>query len=244
MKRLLVFITAASLIVPGVSADAMPAGKDYRTRCQTLSATVPVTREQAQSYLPPGFRSMQGSADQEEVPYVYISSFVCGEDLASPSLTMAAAGLLAQPPKRYQMGDSGANFVLAATIGGPEAQRFETSYCLEDLFVDGGEIAQAEHAKSVDVLAGQSTVASEVLSLTMETGTVTIMAGEPSTTRWFYEGDNGVEFFDWWEIRDYVRLGSGTVRFDQPFLDLPLAAAGPALAEEGQLVIPARKCAR
>ena len=76
-----------------------------------------MTREQAQGHLPPGFKSSPGSASQGEVPYVYVTAIVCGKEPANAALTMSAAYLLTHPPKRYQMGETPARYILDAAIG-------------------------------------------------------------------------------------------------------------------------------
>jgi hypothetical protein len=239
MKRFLILAVLTSVVVMGLPAAAQKIAFS-QDDCYQATATVPVTREQAQSHLPSGWKSSMGSASQSEVPYVYITSIVCGEE-GDPNLTISAAYLLTHPPKRYKNGEDPARFILAAAAGGVDAGKFERKLCLDDLLVPG-DISQTVHVGSPTTTDGAfgSTVASEAFAADWDVVTTQLIRDGMSATRWFFEGDQGIEDFYSIEMADAIGIGTGEVRFTEPFLDLPQAASGPALFDYSQMSFPAR----
>lgn len=242
-RRLLGLLATVLLGVSGLPAQAVAAGRDLRFECRTLSSTVPITRERAQEELPPGFELAPGpSAEQNEVVWLWITSSVCGKDPSAPTLSMARAWLAV---KADGYGD--ARFILAATADGPQARRFQKRLRLEDLFIEG-EIAMTEESVSDEVVTGSTahtsgvTVVSDVLSTTLRQSTAGMPLPQGSSVRWLFETSHGVEFFDSYSFGPPLRMGAGVVRFDQPFLSLPLIGSGPSLAGEGVMGFPNRGC--
>jgi hypothetical protein len=243
-KRLGVLTVIASIALTALSTSAAPARGVYRASdCRTETAAVPIPRETAQEQLPPGFQAGMGAASQGEFPYVYFESVVCGKDHDAPTLTKAIAYLWSTPPSKYQTSGSGARFILSAAIGGRDAPRFERALCAQDVF-SGGDISQVEHFKTPDGAAIETTVVSDGLSATWDTATATIQTDVTRATRSFYKTDHGIGFFDAAELIDIHALGTATIRFDKPFLDLPQASGGPAMTMDTELVFPTQKCSK
>lgn len=240
-SRSAIVLVVMSLALSGVPAFAVPAKKPTRIEeCRSRSVAIPIPREKAQQALPPGFQSGFGAASQDDVPYVYFESFTCG-DAAAPKLAIASSYLWVVPPRRYQSGGPGARFILSAVIGGTEARRIENAACVTDVF-SYGDITQVDHVETVDAAATETNVVSDVLSASWTTTTGTWLTDGARSTRWFYGTDKGVGFFDLIEVIDLLRMGSGAIRFDKPFFELPPAAGGPSLAVEGEVIVPNRKC--
>jgi hypothetical protein len=89
-----------------------------------------------------------------------------------------------------------------------------------------------------------STVASEGLSASWDSATATIQTDVSRATRSFYKTDRGIGFYDSAELIDLHALGSATIRFDKPFLDLPQASGGPAMTMDTDLMFPTQKCSK
>jgi hypothetical protein len=242
---LLVVAIAAASLVPATAGDARPRTTHFKD-CIVQKVLLPITREQAQSYLPEGFSPVAGVLGQPETTNLEFVTFTCG-DSDSPELDLVLAMLLVEAPARYGSQGMSEQFILDMVGAGPRLKELTKAVCIED-FVQKGEIATDI---ALEILEGDTgfglgttTVESPVLSGTFDSYVGGQLDPASSSVRSFYERGGKIRYFDSAHSLTFLGLGVGDAVLTSGYRDLTPVAEGAAIfqARDHQMFVTPPGC--
>lgn len=233
-KRIAVAAVAAALLAPSPASAARPRSLTIDD-CHEHTAFFPIPSSQARTYLPAGFEPLAAPADNENLTNFYVTSITCGETEA-PSLELVMAHLAVDPPA--DAGPSSNHYLLGLGIEGPGAAQFRKTTCTP---AEGAAIDVTDEAVRLP-LGPHAGVAATSVAADFLSARFTVSAERSSgwgseNVRWFF-GD-GAKFFDSSSALLFWGIGSSSVAFTQPYLDLPPAAAGASKQAIGEYTFSA-----
>lgn len=242
---LLLLVVAAATLAPAAGHARSTRPKPVFTNdCSSHELLVPMTRQQAQSYLPKGFTPTTGAADLEEQVYLSFATLQCHGPVGQ-ELRLVVSFMHVNAPKRYAHPDTDEIFIFAVTGEGAGLDRFARALCAEDVIGEGDMRVTSSIARSdAGVGRGSTEVASEVLSASMNVATGGAPINRAGARRWIYPRGDGYGFFDEAHSLNFISLGAGNIVFTEPFLDLPPALAGGGIIDvyEQMMFTPPPTC--
>lgn len=220
-KRIAVAAVAVALLAPSPVSAARPRASTFED-CHEHTAFFPIPSSQAATYLPAGFEPVAAPADNENLTNFYVTSITCG-DPEAPQLELALTHLVVAPPA--DAGPVSNHYLLGLGVEGPGAAPFRKTTCTP---AEGAAIEVTDEAVRLPLgpHAGvaATTVAADFLSARFTVSAERSSGWGSEDVRWFF-GD-GKRFFDTSSALLFWGIGSSSVAFLQPYLDLPPGAAG------------------
>ena len=243
MKGLSRILCALALLVVAVpSTHARPA-RAIVMDCWNQQALVPISRVQAQSYLPEGFAPSVGALGQSAVPYLYVETIQCGQEQA-PELELGVISLAVEPPSESAAPEAADLYILDVVGSGARVGALQKLLCLDVL--EAGEIdtVQDPDKDLGGVSTGTSDVSGNELDLTFNVVTNGTETAGGAPMRWHFQTEDGFDYFDSYQQESYISLGGGRVQFHQPYRDLPPVVSAIAFYDEiaGIIFAPSAAC--
>jgi hypothetical protein len=212
--------------------------------CVSQKVLVPVTRGQAQGYLPKGFSPTVGAAGQSEQVYFEFVSLMCG-DQNLPVLSLVAALITVKAPARYSSEETLEQYVIDIAGAGTGLRPLATAMCVSDVVVDG-QITSSHRIDRAEVgtARGNTTVESPALVATFDVAASGTDYADGSAVRWLYERDGKISYFDSAYSINFLGVGSSVIRFSQPYLDFPPVVPAGAIydAHDQMMFVPPSDC--
>lgn len=213
---------AAALVAPSPAVAGRPRSIEA-TDCHEHTAFFPIPKDQARAHVPAGFEPASAPADNENLTNFYVTSFVCG-DPEDPALELVLTHFVVDPPKEIA-GPVSNHYLVDLGIEGSAASAWRRITCApaEGAAID---VTRQGVASSIGPQAGvaATSVAADFMSATFTVSAERTSGWGSEDVRWFH-GD-GAKFFDSHSALMFWGIGSSSVAFSQPYLDLPPAAAG------------------
>ena len=241
VKALAGCAAAAALVVASLAAPAA-AGRARSlelTDCSEHTAFFSIPRSQAREHVPAGFEPLAAPADNENLTNFYVTSWICG-DPDDPALELALTHLVVAPPRDASASN---HYLLDVVAEGPAAASLRKVACVpaEAAAIEvTGESARSPLGPQAAVAATSVTADSVSASFTVSAERTSGWGSED--VRWFF-GD-GKRFFDSSSALLFWGIGSSSVAFPEPYLDLPPAAAGASKQSVGDVTFTAPSACR
>ena len=219
----------------GTSGYAGPA-RTIVMDCWNQQALIPISRDQAQSYLPEEFAPGVGAAGQSAVPWLYVETIQCGDEQA-PELELGVISLAVEPPPESAAPEGGDRYILDVVGSGARVRALEKLLCLHGL--DAGEI-DTVHDPDKDyggVSRGSSDVSGTKLDLTFDVTTNGTETAQGYPMRWHFQSTDGFDYFDAFQQESYISVGGGHVEFHRAYRDLPPVASAVAFYDHAAGII-------
>ena len=212
---------AAALVAPSPAVAGRPRSLEL-TDCYEHTAFFPIPKDQGRTHVPAGFEPASAPADNENLTNFYVTSFVCG-DPEKPRLELVLTHLVVDSPE--ELAAASAHYVVDMGIEGPAAAGFRKLTCApaEGAAIDvTNETVRSPLGPQAG--AAVTSVAADFASATFAVSAERTSGWGSEDVRWFF-GD-GARFFDSSSALLFWGIGSSTVAFQEPYLDLPPAASG------------------
>lgn len=229
---------AAACLAPSVASAARPRSFEL-TDCSEHTAFFPIPRAQGEGYVPEGFETAPAPADNENLTNFYVTSWVCG-DPDAPTLELALTHLVVHPPKDASTTN---HYLLDVVAEGPAAPTLRKVTCVrvESAAIDvAGEAVVSPLGPQGSVTA--TSVTADSVSASFTVGAERTSGWGSEDVRWFF--DDGKRFFDSSAALLFWGIGSSSVAFPKPYLDLPPAAAGASKHAVGDLTFSVPRACR
>jgi hypothetical protein len=242
----LILAIATASLVPTPSGQAVPARPRFVSDCIDQTTLIPMTRQQAQTYLPEGFSPVGGVVGQGQQVYFEFMSLRCG-DLNLPTLELVVAFVGVEAPERYSNDDTPERFIIDMVGEGSSLPGMSRALCMENVAVHG-EVSSTHTMNRTEFgsARGSSTVESPVLFANFNLAASGTDSTAGGAVRWLYERDGKIDYFDSAYSVNFTSIGSSTVRFLDTYLDFPPVAQGFGFydAYDQMMFVPPPGCRR